>query len=232
MINLIAKPLGVLLYWIYEMVNNYGLAIILFTIVTKILMLPINIKQTESARKMNEISPKMKELQEKYKNDKEKMNVKLMELYKQENYNPASGCLPLLIQFPIIIALFNVIRDPIKFIFVNTPVTFEQVNKSFLWITNLSESEGKASLIAIGTFVIPVLAILSGLTTYIQFKMTTPKGNKDQTQNMMGTVMPVMIGWMSYTFPTGLVIYWIVGNIFTIAQQYYMLKVAPAKKEA
>jgi YidC/Oxa1 family membrane protein insertase len=155
-----------------------------------------------------------------------------MELYKEENYNPAAGCLPLLIQFPIIIALFNVIRDPIKYIFVNTPITFEQVDKSFLWITNLSQNEGQASLIAIGTFVIPVLAILSGITTYIQFKMTTPKGNKDQTQNMMANIMPIMIGWMSYTFPTGLVIYWIVGNIFTIAQQYYMLKVVPAKKEA
>ncbi|MFZ5353901.1 MAG: YidC/Oxa1 family membrane protein insertase [Bacillota bacterium] len=233
MLDIIAKPLGMLMLWIFNVVNDYGLAIIVFTILTKILLLPLNIKQTESTKKMNEINPKMKALQEKYKNDKEKLNQKLMELYKEENYNPASGCLPMLIQMPIIFALFYVIQQPIKYVFTEASgINFAEISKSFLWIKDLSLPESGASIVMIGSIAIPILAILSGLTTFIQFKMTMPKGNKDQTQSMMSTIMPVFIGWMSYTFPSGLVIYWIVGNIFTIAQQYFMLRVIPAKKEA
>ncbi len=232
MLDVIARPMGALMYWIFTVVNSYGLAIIIFTVLTKILMLPLNVKQTESTKKMNAINPKMKALQEKYKNDKEKLNQKLMELYKEENYNPASGCLPMLIQMPIIFALFYVVRDPAKYVFVNTPMSFAEVAKNFLWLKDLTLSESLTSALAIGTLAVPILAILSGVTTYIQFKMTMPKGNKDQTQKMMSTMMPVFIGWMSYTFPSGLAIYWIVGNIFTIIQQYFMLKLIPAKKEA
>lgn len=224
----ISQILGSLLYWVYSIVQNYGVALILFTILTKILLLPLNMKQTESTKKMNEINPKMKAIQEKYKNDKEKMNQKLMELYKEEKYNPASGCLPLLIQMPIIIALFNVIREPLKY----TQFTAAEVTRNFLWIRDLSLMETDTTMLTIAGFAIPLMAILSGLTTYFQFKMTMPKGKKDQTQSMMSNIMPLFIGYISYRFPAGLVIYWVVGNIFTIVQQYFMLKVIPARKGA
>src|SRR5690554_462000 len=104
--------MGKLLYSVYLVVQNYGLAIIVFTIIIKVVLLPLTLKQTNSMKKMNELQPKLKELQEKYKNNKEKLNEKMMQLYKDNNYNPAGGCLPLLLQFPILIGLFRVLQNP------------------------------------------------------------------------------------------------------------------------
>lgn len=230
MTDFIAMPMGQLLHWLVNIVGDYGYAIIAFTIITKLLLLPINIKQTHSTKRMNEIQPKMKEIQEKYKNDKEKLNQKLMELYKEEKYNPASGCLPALIQLPIVIALFNVLRDPVKYVF-GTPQAYDAINKGFWWMTNIGIAETKATLLAIGGFGLPLLALISGVTTYIQMKMVSPNA-KDPTQKSMTTMMPIMFAYITYTVPAGLAIYWIVGNIFTIVQQYVMLRNKPAQKEA
>ncbi len=230
MTNFIAVPMGQLFKWLIDFLGSYGYAIIAFTLITKLLLLPINIKQTQSTKRMNDIQPKMKALQEKYKNDKEKLNEKLMELYKEEKYNPASGCLPALIQMPIVIALFNVLRYPLKFVFEND-TAYNAVSRSFLWMTDLGLTETKATLLAIGAFGIPLLAIISGVTTYFQMKMVSPS-TKDATQNSMTMMMPVMFAFITYTVPAGLAIYWIVGNIFTIIQQYIMLRKKPAQKEA
>ncbi|NLN48196.1 MAG: membrane protein insertase YidC [Clostridiales bacterium] len=193
------------------MVGNYGLAIILFTIITKILLLPINIKQTQSTNKMNEINPKMKAIQTKYKNDKEKMNEKLMELYKEEKYNPAGGCLPLVIQLPIIIALFRVLQGPTKFVF--TPEQFDAISKSFLWLPDLGLPDK-----------LYILPVLSALTTYFQMNMVAGKTATDPNMKTMNMIMPLMLGWITIKFPSGLAMYWVVGNLFTIAQQYLMTK--------
>lgn len=211
MLEIIAKPLGALLKLIYDMVGNYGLAIILFTIITKILLLPINIKQTQSTNKMNEINPKMKAIQAKYKNDKEKLNEKLMELYKEEKYNPASGCLPLFIQLPIIIALFRVLQGPTKFVF--TPEQFDAISKSFLWLPDLGLPDK-----------LYILPVLSALTTYFQMNMVAGKTATDPNMKTMNMIMPLMLGWITIKFPSGLAMYWVVGNLFTIAQQYLMTK--------
>lgn len=211
MLEIIAKPLGALLKLIYDMVGNYGLAIILFTIITKVLLLPINIKQTQTTKKMNEINPKMKAIQAKYKNDKEKMNEKLMELYKEEKYNPASGCLPLFIQLPIVIALFRVLQGPTKFVF--TPEQFDAISKSFLWLPDLGLPDK-----------LYILPVLSALTTYFQMNMVAVKGNTDPNMKTMNMIMPLMLGWITIKFPSGLAMYWVVGNLFTIAQQYLMTK--------
>ncbi len=211
MLEIIAKPLGALLKLIYDMVGNYGLAIILFTIITKILLLPINIKQTQSTNKMNEINPKMKAIQTKYKNDKEKMNEKLMELYKEEKYNPAGGCLPLFIQLPIIIALFRVLQGPTKFVF--TPEQFDAISKSFLWLPDLGLPDK-----------LYILPVLSALTTYFQMNMVAGKTATDPNMKTMNMIMPLMLGWITIKFPSGLAMYWVVGNLFTIAQQYLMTK--------
>ncbi len=239
MIDFIAGYLGMLLKLIFDFVGDYGYSIIIFTIITKVLLLPINIKQTESTKRMNEINPKMKEIQEKYKNDKEKMNQKLMELYKEHNYNPASGCLPALIQMPILFSLFYVIREPIKYVFLDAGV-YEGIAKNFWWLTDLGKPEMQATLIRVAGFGLPVLAILSAATTYYQMKMINPrkaaaeKGKTDQTQQtqqMMTNIMPIMFGWITLSVPSGLALYWVVGNLFTIIQQYFMMKPSVEKKE-
>jgi YidC/Oxa1 family membrane protein insertase len=228
-----------LLRVIFDFVGNYGYSIIIFTIITKILLLPINIKQTESTKRMNEINPKMKEIQEKYKNDKEKMNQKLMELYKEHNYNPASGCLPALIQMPILFALFYVIQQPVKYVFLDANV-YAGIAKNFWWLTDLGKSEMSATLVHVAGFGVPLLAILSAATTYYQMKMINPKSTKSdkekpdqsqQTQKMMTNMMPIMFGWITLSVPSGLALYWIIGNLFTIVQQYFMMKPRTEKKE-
>lgn len=230
MTDIIAMPMGQLMRWIVDFVGSYGYAIIIFTLITKILLLPLNIKQTQGTKKMNAIQPKMKALQEKYKNDKEKMNEKLMELYKEEKYNPASGCLPALIQLPIVIALYNVLRVPVKYVF-GTQEAYDAIHKGFLWMTNISLPEKDATLFVVGAIGLPLLALISGLTTYVQMKMVAP-ATKDATQSSMTTMMPIMFAFITYSVPAGLAIYWIVGNIFTIIQQYVMLKNKPVNKEA
>lgn len=239
MLNFIAEPLGMLLRLIFDFVKDYGYSIIIFTILTKVLLLPINIKQVESTKRMNEMNPLMKEIQEKYKNDKEKMNQKLLELYKEHKYNPASGCLPALIQMPILFALFYVIQDPIKYVFKD-PNVYAAINKSFWWLTDLSKPEMQATLLTIGKFGIPVLAILSAATTYYQMKMISPKKAKtekgkadsaQQTQQMMTNIMPIMFGWITLSVPAGLALYWVVGNLFTIVQQYFMMRPSADNKE-
>lgn len=234
-LDFIVYPLGGLLKIIYNFVGNYGLSIVIFTIIVRCALLPLTIKQSESSRKMNELNPKMKEIQDKYKNDKETLNVKLMELYKEHNYNPASGCLPMLVQMPIIFSLFYVIQQPVKYVFGNQQ-TFDLVHKSFLWLTNLGMVEQKATLLMIPTMTIgiPLLAVLSGLTTWYQMKMITPNGAKvDPTMKTMNMLMPFMIAYFTYSVPAGLAIYWVIGNIFTITQQYITMKLkpAPATKE-
>lgn len=239
MLDFIAKPLGMLLKVIFDFIGDYGYSLIIFTIITKILLLPINIKQTESTKRMNEINPKMKEIQEKYKNDKVKMNEKLVELYKEHNYNPASGCLPALIQMPILFAMFYVIREPVKYVFLEAEI-YAGIAKNFWWITDLGQPEMATTIFRVAGYGLPILAILSAATTYYQMKMINPKKGKveksksdqtQQTQNMMTNIMPIMFGWITLSVPSGLALYWVVGNLFTIAQQYFMMKPPVEKKE-
>lgn len=205
--NALARPFGALLKLIFDLTNNYGLSIILFTIVTKLLTLPLTIKQNKSMKEMQEIQPKLKKLQEKYKNDTEQLNIKTMELYKEHNISPFSGCLPLLIQFPIIIGLFAAVREPGVYVF-ESQAAYEAINTSFLWMSNLSAPD---------PWILPILA---GITTYLSSVTMTAKGAKvDQTQKIMTYFMPVMIFWWGKSFPAGLTLYWFVSNVFQIIQQ-------------
>ncbi|HWR60242.1 MAG TPA: YidC/Oxa1 family membrane protein insertase, partial [Clostridia bacterium] len=162
-----------------------------------------------------------------------------MELYKEHNYNPASGCLPALIQMPILFALFYVIREPIKYVFLETSV-YDAISKNFWWLTDLGKPEMSATLIKVAGYGLPILAILSAATTYYQMKMVNPKSNENdknkpdatqQTQKMMTTMMPIMFGWITLSVPSGLALYWVVGNVFTIIQQYFMMKPSLKKQE-
>ncbi len=184
---------------------NYGIAIILLTIAIKAILYPLTVKQVKSMKAMQDIQPKMKALQEKYNGNPEKLNKELAALYKEAGVNPLAGCLPLLVQMPFLISIFFAIRD----------YQYAQEPPSFLWITNLSHPDP--------TYILPVL---SAITTYIQQKQTTTE--MTQQNKMMMIFMPLFIGYISLTFPGGLVLYWVVSNIFQIAQQWYMYRNNPS----
>jgi len=213
-LSFLAQPFGVLLKLIYDLIGNYGLSIIVFTIVTKLLLVPLTMKQMKSMKQMQEIQPKLKELQEKYKNDKEKLNIKTMELYKEQNVSPFGGCLPLLIQFPIIIGLFAVLREPVLY-----GIAAEAIDVPFLWLPSLLTPDKSL-----------VLPILAAITTYLS-SATMSQNQTDQTQKMMTYMFPVLIFWWGRSFPAGLTLYWVVSNAFQVVQQLVIVKPYAKLKE-
>ena len=182
---------------------NYGLAIIIMTIVVKLLLWPLTQKQIQSMKDMMKIQPMMDEIRRRYANDKERMNLELANLYKNQNVSPLSGCLPLLIQFPIMIGIFYGIRD------------FQYVGPAnFLWMNSIAEPDP--------TYILPVL---SAVTTYLTSKMSMPaegQGKSPLNSKMMMYFMPLFIGYISISFPAGLVLYWVVMNLMQIFQQVMM----------
>lgn len=179
---------------------SYGLAIIILTILIKVALYPLTAKQIASTKAMSEMQPKIKALQEKYKNDKQTLNAKLAEVYKEHGINPLAGCLPLLVQMPIMIGIFYGIRD------------FHYAGPSnFLWMQSIADPDPY--------FILP---ILSSLTTFIQTKQTTPNTGDNPQGKVMLYFMPLFIGYISYKFPAGLVLYWTVMNCMQILQQYIM----------
>jgi len=242
LITLITK----LLTMLYGFTHNYGFAIILLTILIRVILYPLMQKQMVSMREMQKIQPLMKAVQEKYKNDKERLNKELMALYKEHKVNPMSGCLPLLIQMPILILLFQTLRV-FKYHIPNTEI----IDGGFLWIANQVEiiKDGlpvmvgglaaPEQLISLGDgiFGIQYLGILPFLVAgsmYIQQKMTSPGGaagkgggSSEQTQKMMTIMMPLLIGFMSFTLPSGLTLYWFTSTLIGIGQQYLINKKTP-----
>lgn len=154
MTNLIGKLFGNILGAIYGFTGSYGIAIILFTFLVKLLLMPLTIKQTKSTVAMQEITPRVNEIQEKYKNNPERQNKEIMELYQKANINLMAGCLPLLIQFPILIGLFNLLKDPVGLGAFASQAAFNQANGQFLWMQNLTNPD-------------TILAILSGASAFI-----------------------------------------------------------------
>ena len=195
-----------------EHFSFYAMAIIITTIIFKFILLPISLHQSKSTKKMNELQPKIKEIQNKYKNDPQTLQTKMMEVYKENNYNPMSGCLILLIQFPIIIAFFSALRDPVTYVFKD-PKVYETISKNFLWITNLEKSDPY----------LWGLPLLAAVTTYLQTLLMTANIQADPqaqaSQKTMNIIMPLFIFWAARSFPAGLALYWVVGNIFQIIQQ-------------
>ncbi len=256
-LDFIAYPMGWLMRFIYNIVapidtkylSAYAVSIILATIVVKLLMLPLTLKQTKSMKAMQEMAPRIKELQDKYGKDPQTLQRKQMELYKEANYNPMSGCLPMLIQLPLIMAFFYVIRNPLVYVFSGNEALFSEMGKSFLWINDLSFSASHVfengvingfdmgfSIPFVGR-ALPILAGISAYTTYLTSKMTSSNQaaamseQQKSTQNMMTMMMPIMIFVMSLSFPSGLVLYWVVGNIFQLVQQWIILNSSKKVKE-
>ena len=190
--NSLVGAMTSLTHWLYSLTDmiglpNYGLAIILLTILIKLVLFPLNQKQMVSMKRMQSIQPQIKEIQAKYKDkkrpeDKQKMQQQIMEVYQKNNVNPLAGCLPILVQMPILIALY---RSLLHIEFIN------QEHAGFLWISTLADKDA--------FYILPILA---GLSTYMQTKLTT--SSTDQTQRMMLYMMPILITWISFNLPSGL----------------------------
>ena len=213
----IFEPIEAILHWILEFFHgitasvgfdNYGLAIIMLTILIKLCLYPLTVKQVKSMKGMQDLQPKMKKLQEQYKNNPQLMQQKIGELYKEAGVNPLAGCLPLIIQMPILMGMFYALQN---FSYTGTP--------GFMWLPTLSEPDP-----------LYILPVLSALTTFLQQKQTTTEMN--QQMKVMMVVMPLFIGWISLTFPSGLVLYWVTMNVVQIAQQWWMYRGEDTKKEA
>ncbi|MGI6751710.1 MAG: YidC/Oxa1 family membrane protein insertase [Anaerovoracaceae bacterium] len=216
-LGILAEPLGWVLSNIYNLIGNYGITLIVFTLVVRACLLPLYAAQMKSSMKMQEVQPKVKEIQKKYANNKQVMNEKMMELYREEKFNPAGGCLPMLVQMPIILALFVLLRNPV--FFMKSDQMIMAVHENFLWIPDLSQAD---------PWVMPLLAAIA---TFFSFSLTqalSPSGAAMAGQAGMMKVMkyffPIMLFWMAHSFPAGLALYWFIGTTFQIGQLYVMKK--------
>jgi len=198
--TVIAVPLFIALQWLYKLVGNWGWAIVLLTVLLKLLFYPLNTSAARSMGKMKLIAPKLKALQEQYANDKQQLQVKMMELYKTEKINPLGGCLPILLQMPVFIALYWVLLAAV-----------ELRHAPWLgWIGDLSAADPY--------YVLPVVYALSA---YAQVKLS-PTPVSDPMQARMMQIMPIAFSVMFIFFPAGLVLYWLVNNILSIGQQWHV----------
>lgn len=206
--SIIAMPLFWVLKLFYRISHNYGIAIIILTTVVRIPFIPLINKSQQSMKKMQDIQPRMAELKEKYKNDPQRMQKETMELYKKHKVNPLGGCLPMVLQIPVFFALYKVLLIAIEL--RDAPFMF--------WIHDLSVKDPYY-----------ILPVIMGATMVIQQKMTPSTMDPMQQKIMM--LMPVVFTFMFLSFPSGLVVYWLVNNVLSIAQQFYVnskLKNQPA----
>lgn len=208
--HFIARPLVQLLRFSHSFSGNYGIDIILLTFLVKLVFFPLSNKSFKSMGQMREVQPLMERLREQYKDDREKLNKEMMELYRRYKINPLGGCLPMLIQMPVFIGLYQALGNAIEL----------RQASFFGWIQDLSQPDrlGSLDLWFIQPPGIPVLTLLMGATMVIQQAMTPAMG--DPTQQKMMMLMPVIFTVMFVNFPAGLVLYWLVNNVLTIAQQY------------
>jgi YidC/Oxa1 family membrane protein insertase len=218
MFDIIAKPCVWIMNFIYDhFIPNYGVAIIMLTLFTKIILWPLGNKSYKSMAEMKKIQPLMAEIKEKYKDDKKRMNEEVMGLYKTYKVNPMGGCLPMVAQIPIFFALYRMLYEAIEL--RHAPF--------FWWINDLSAPDRLFRFDISIPFMqppygIPVLTIIMGASMFIQQKMSPPMGDAAQAKMMM--LMPLVFTVMFINFSSGLVLYWLVNNIISMAQQYYIQK--------
>ena len=211
MLNAIGNFLGVILGFIVNIVGDYAWSIIIFTILVRLCLMPLMIKQIKSTKAMQDIQPKMQEIQEKYKNKPEKQQEELMKLCKDAKINPMAGCLPMFIQLPLL-------RDPVAHGVFATEAAYHAANHGFLWIASVSQTHNLS------------LGILSGVSAYfMQKSMATTDESQAQMMKSMTLVMTAMSFWWGYTYEAGLALYWTMSNIFSIAQYYLVTSPLKAK---
>jgi len=201
-----------LLEFFHRIIPNYGVAIVLMTIVVKVVLHPLTRKSQMSMHRMQKLQPKINELREKYKNNKQKLGQEQMAMFKEHGVNPMSGCLPMFLQIPVFIALFRTIRQSIQL----------RQAPFLLWIHDLSRPD---ALCKIGNFTLNLLPIAMTVTWVIQQKMM-PKSTdpQQQQQQKMMMLMPIFFGFMLYSFPAGLALYWLTSTLLGILEQYWIRK--------
>ncbi|MFZ0613620.1 MAG: membrane protein insertase YidC [Desulfobacterales bacterium] len=218
MFDILAKPCLWLMNFIYHnLVANYGIAIILLTLLTKLLLWPLGTKSYKSMSDMKKLAPLIKEIKEKYKDDRKRVNEETMALYRTYKINPLGGCLPMVVQIPVFFALYRMLYEAIEL--RHAPF--------FLWINDLSAPDRLFRFDFSIPFMdppygIPVLTLIMGATMFLQQKMSPPMGDATQAKMMM--LMPVVFTFIFINFSSGLVLYWLVNNVVSISQQYYITK--------
>ncbi len=205
-----AAPLFKILQWFYDLVGNWGWAIVIVTILIKLILFPLSYKGMMSMQKLKDLAPKMKEIKEKYGKDPQKMNAQMMELYKKHGANPMGGCLPLLLQIPVFFAIYRVLLNAVEL----------QGAEWILWINDLSLMDPY--------FVLP---LLMGASMWYQQKLT-PNTMTDPMQQKIFQWLPVVMTVFFIYFPAGLVLYWLVNNLFTIGQQFIINQAYEKQKVA
>jgi YidC/Oxa1 family membrane protein insertase len=213
--SLIARPLFLWLLWTHDhMARNWGVSIIILTVIINLALLPLRITSMRSALKMQKLQPQMKAIQEKYKKypmrdpRRADMNTEISALYKEHGANPAGGCLPLVIQMPFLFAFYSMLG-----------VAIELRQAPFLWLHDLSSPDK--------LFILPVLIVIS--TLFVQ-KMTPSAGMDPAQQRMMTIMMPLMLGFFSWSLASGLSLYWVIGNVIAVAQQSIMNRTGLGKE--
>lgn len=211
--DIIAKPILWGMNWSNKFTRNYGIDIILLTILIKIIFYPLSLKSYRSMKQMQKLQPMIAKLKEKYKDDKEKLNKEMMDIYKTKGINPLGGCLPMIVQIPVFFALYKVLMQAIEF--RHAPF--------MLWVSDLAAPENLFSFTVAGyTIPIRLLPLIMGVTMFIQQKMTPT--SVDPMQEKMMLFMPILFTFLFWGFPAGLVLYWLVNNVISIGQQYYINK--------
>ncbi len=197
--DLLKQFLALLLTTTDKYVGNFGVSIIIVTILIKIALLPLTLKQDKSMKEMKKLQPELEKIKKNYAHDKQMLNIKTMELYREHKVNPMGGCLPILIQLPILFALFGVLRSGII-----------PADSSFLWM-KLVEPDPYY-----------ILPVLNGAVSFLQQKLMGTSDNP-QMKNMM-FIFPIMMIMISYRMPSGLQIYWLTSSILAVVQQYFIMK--------
>ena len=192
------------LEFLYSLVGNYGLAIVIFTLIIRFLLYPLTAKQTRSMKAMQDLQPKMEKVKEKYKDDKEKQQEEIMKLYRKNNVNPAASCLPMVFQLIILIPLFRAIH------------ALEMGETTFLWIESLAEPD-------------MLLVIINVVAMFIQVHITSKLSGSSQS-SAITYIMPLMILIVGRSMPSGVMVYWFISTIFTGTQQYYLKKQADTEE--
>ena len=211
------------LQFFYDFVGDYGIAIVLLTVVIRVLMIPLTIKQTRSMHEMQRIQPKIKEIQKKHKDDKQKQQEELMKFYQENKVNPFGGCLPLLLQMPILFALFSVLRNDLVEAIAALPEAQQEAARAF-WIIlpDLTTTPGQVftgeGLIAAIPYL--VFVALFAVSTWLPQKMLS----RDPQQNRTGLIMSGMMLFFGWSVPAGVLVYWVTSSVWQIGQQAITLR--------
>lgn len=220
--GILAKPLGFLLSWLYGIIGNYGIALIIVTVIVKLCLYPVYAKSIKSTMKMTEVQPKIQEIQQKYAKDRELMNEKLTELYKDEGVSMYGGCLPMVVQMIVIMGLFALLRNPMAYI--DSDSMLFAIHEPFLWIQDLAQPD---------KWILPILAAVATFIATSMSQNTGAAGANAQQAKMMTNIMkyffPIMILWMARSYPAGLAIYWFGSQVIQI---FYNIRFAKMRRES